>query len=1046
MNKKLLIFLSLLATTTLHANECYQVGKSKSIPNFSSMIFSNEETFINDNVILYPASTQGMGGFGVSDSQDQEVFKYYDRKNGKLVTEKKKASEFPSLLKNGNIALYDLNLNFAELYENNEDGSWKLKDENKYLEAIKKTKTTEIDPQTGKKTVHQGKIYSSSGTLFTPEKIETIGSAKYIVGKDLRGKELKMILQPSNNSIGYDQESDRDFIINNDKFEITEGGKKIYSNSLDKNYTIGYSNYSAGGAAATPNRKFHYYNVFEKQNVSMMGMSVASYTAYDTTKDSNYLIYNSDKKTHQLTKIPAGYFISSKNNSTTKDENKVLLASLNPSLGLKYLDLESGQTKTITDANITNARFFGDNKVCGTKYEIAQLPNTSNNSGNMFIYNNYNNFDPSKSKIVFECYDLDGKKLSSKLITKNINATVSALSEDEFIVTESNLRGVFNAGLGYGMGIGFGSNVLPDSQIIYPREYCPKSIQFEDCHCDLSTTSSNELNSLLGIESRLLCQSDYNLQDWSKVIPNDPNKIDEKTAILWLKKISKPNSFIESDLDVLKTLIENGIHKKYSGEFKAAMVSIMATNASLYDQIVNKYPSILELDNSKIKEDCTTNSEKEFIAKKVQEYIKKKLSTIEQLSDEELKPLISLGKNYLNHDQQDKLAEDLGDLAVEKMQLDPKLANVFSSKVFKFAYNHYKKELGIDHKDLSDITVVRKQDGTLEVLQLGVSPFEGSKRALGGIQLKSIKTIDDKTIPAHQVENLSWNYGGKEFSAKIDLSRDTTSKDITPANISPDYKAMKSKEPFKGLIIAGSNLGQPLTQNLVQEYLEYYAEQGFDFEEAQEINDIPKYFESRIYGPDKAHYLVKEAHSDGDEKNLFRMSQKGKLLKGIKNNDDGTKELIEIVYPGSDPATTLLSNAQFGNWMKEREKENGPELVYLNSSCWSHSKATYEIAAAKTPKLINIPTTTSMTTFTNVSLNPMYAAIHGLRNEKTYEEIRNDMKADKGYAAKSSNVMIFPDEPAYDSKIRNFVKVPISIDTKITVKKDGKEVPYSIEE
>ena len=76
----------------------------------------------------------------------------------------------------------------------------------------------------------------------------------------------------------------------------------------------------------------------------------------------------------------------------------------------------------------------------------------------------------------------------------------------------------------------------------------------------------------------------------------------------------------------------------------------------------------------------------------------------------------------------------------------------------------------------------------------------------------------------------------------------------------------------------------------------------------------------------------------------------------------------------------------------------------------------------------------------------MHAAIDGLRNEKTYAEIRETMNNDPKYKSGHDNVMIFPAEERYRLKIAGLIKLPLSIETNFFVEKNNVKVPYSIEE
>lgn len=160
---------------------------------------------------------------------------------------------------------------------------------------------------------------------------------------------------------------------------------------------------------------------------------------------------------------------------------------------------------------------------------------------------------------------------------------------------------------------------------------------------------------------------------------------------------------------------------------------------------------------------------------------------------------------------------------------------------------------------------------------------------------------------------------------------------------------------------------------------------------------------------------------------------------------NGKVEHIELLVPtGND--SELLSNEDFGKWMRDRESNKQPQLLYLNSSCWSDHKATYEIAAARTPKLVNIPTVTSMEVFVDEPKNAMRSLVDSVRNGKSYPEIRKAMEVNQSFKDKNGNYVIFPDEDVYYKKVGEMIQMPIDISTKLyKLDENGQRLSYSIE-
>lgn len=159
---------------------------------------------------------------------------------------------------------------------------------------------------------------------------------------------------------------------------------------------------------------------------------------------------------------------------------------------------------------------------------------------------------------------------------------------------------------------------------------------------------------------------------------------------------------------------------------------------------------------------------------------------------------------------------------------------------------------------------------------------------------------------------------------------------------------------------------------------------------------------------------------------------------------DGRTELINLIFPSAENSgQEFLPNSEFGAWIREREKDGKGELVYFNTSCWSKNKAIHEIEAAQSPLLINIPSTTVVYTFNTNKDNAMRLMLDSFIEEKSYAEIREEMQKNERYKKREGNMMIFPDEEAYESHVRNVVSRPVVTTIKI---QDEKGHPYSFEE
>lgn len=1003
MKYSIALILAITFAPYAEAKQCFDTTKTSKLPPFNNLGSFNKDG------TAYISNTMGMMGSMDYENSVQEKLIVHDLKNNKTHEFPKKLNEFAMWTPDGNISFMEMS---GEGYTEN------ISAEN-YLKMLKKAKYSKLDFKTGKRKAINGDMILPDGSEVKIEKVTKVGKEIIVFTKDNRGqiKELSQTLDES--TIHYDYMKMINVTHKDGVLMMKKNNKEVFSAKVAL---------APKEKASEQDERFD-SSMFQKNHLNAYISLEANFLVFKNNTDNKttdkYLLVDLNKKTQLSVDLPKDAQLQ----PVPKKENLVFVKKLNEKDNeLSVLDLKTGKITKTAGGNLYNPTLEDNGNVCGLKYPVNAAPYGGGLFPGMGMmpgmnFNRQTSLSAertSDNSIKYECISKDGKKISSIKVTDTPNM-VTALGNNKFIITNES-----------------------GTQLAIPQETCVEKLEFITCDCEVPKTSLIETNALLNINLKLACQEEFSPDLWLSLTLRPIKTLDEKSGHLWLKKFSKPGGFSANDLDVFSTLIEGKLYNQYPGEFKAALASILNNSAPLYKDIIKKYPELKKI-SSEVSNDCLTKTELNEINSTKRNFVKTEKESIQNLTEENLVNLIDLTKNILTNEEKDNLADQLGDLAVEKMSMDPILKDAFPSKVHKFSYNHIKKMLDLPHKDLTDITLLRN-NGMVNFVQLGVQPFEGSKPTVGGFHLKLLSSKpDSQFLNKSSTEAFNWNYGGKKYSAKIDVKNEVSSSDITPPSLAPNYKEMKKDKAFRGMIVAGTNLGKSTTDMVVRHYIQYYSDQGFEFEEPADVTDLPGLLKARVSGDEPAHYLVKEAHSDGDEKNLFRINNNGKVLTGTKIVD-GKKEIVEIVYPGEDNSSTLLSNNKFGDWMKAREAKKGAELLYVNSSCWSASKATYEIAAANSAKLVNIPTTTSMTTFTNDENNVMYAAIDGIRKEKSYADIRKDMEKDPEYKKKINNIMIFPDEPLYTTVIREKIKVPLTVDTNITLHDKSGPVPYSIEQ
>lgn len=1014
-----------------------------------------QQCFDSGNVKAIPYFNEGMGHGGTNGlsakkskliyyNGNENKIEYYDLRTDSLKSIPLTPNSYPTWIDDDHVVVTEMPPETL-----NEDFRKRLEEDPKLnLEHLKKFSSTVYNLKTGEKSVKKGVLFEE-GSLdeLTPVKAEKKDGANVLTFRTKSGKIVKQSSESKKDSVFKDWRGQTEVTIS-PKGELKVYGRVElqFQGSIPAELIHGppaageYNSYSYGtiNPAYQVSPEIH-HNMLIIHTLENKDKQTHKHIVIDLKAKKQKIL---DLKGH-LPDLHAGKEAFNNNGSA------IIVHPKQNEQGAFYYDFKKGEVVKISDERIERPVFNDQNQLCGTSRTIIyeNTPTVTNRTMGFINYTTHQNnisISPMSPPVTYDCFDINSKKkVSSKFITDKVTAQILRINDEKFIVND-NPMGV-NPGMMMMGGMGMYSGPQnTSSQLVTSKKICTKKLIIENCECENINSPKIEFKSLNQLSLKLACERNYNKDLWSTLITKPVSKITEKEALVWLTKFSKPGGFATEDLSVFIALVEAKAYVKYPGEFKASLSSLYFTSPILYKSILQNYPQLTELKGKDLT-NCLTAEEKSTIRSAKRALFKDKLANLQSPTEEALEPILKQARELLSEEEMDILAEDIADLAVSKMNTRPELEGIFPSKVYKFVYNKVKGQLGLPNKEITDLTVVRLNN-EIKLKLLGVSPVTDAKKSLAGIYVTTAKTLYEPSIPMGQSqEKMEWSHLGKKYSAVIDFKRELTKEDLTPANPAPKYAEMK-REDFRGLIVVGSNMGPSSTENVVQEYLEYYTEEGFEFEVAEEIKDTRAFIKSRVAGTERAHYFVKEAHSDGDEKNLFRISNSGKILRGVRTLENGKKEYVDIVYPGKDYQTSLLSNSDFGEWMQHRDKSGGSELVYLNSSCWSATKATFEIAAAKTPKLINIPTTTLMTTFTNREGNVMHTAIDGLRKEQSYAEIREKMKMDPTYDNKTGNVMIFPDEPDYELRIRQNAKTPLAIDTNVFFEKNGNKEPYSIED
>lgn len=581
----------------------------------------------------------------------------------------------------------------------------------------------------------------------------------------------------------------------------------------------------------------------------------------------------------------------------------------------------------------------------------------------------------------------------------------------------------------------------------------------DDCGC-LFKNADNEdvlknqnLGDIKDITLASLCQSDvaFNKQQWDKITPPiTKGELSHNQALLYLKRFQKNQGFDEkTHLPILAAILESDIIEKSPATVNETLKTLSISHPSLVKAIYN----ILKVEERMSK---SISTDKAAVCKSPSELLQTKtfLQTLKlNAARPESKTTTEDWAKYkpfkedfqkLPKEERDAIVDGIAESLSQNAGAHSELKGVFQSKLYYFAKKYALELVGDKAKKATDLTMVLRNGNSAPII-LASGNLQNADHSTIEDSLDtetpygfSYKVLDPVPVPQNAKigekfnKKISWSFEGEPVTADIKITALEPLKDIIPRNKSPNYTAIKKGGKMTGLMVVGSNATSENAAD-VDSFIAYYQNKGFNFKKAKQV-ETASFLRTSIQSGEVG-YLIKEAHSDGDERNLFRAGKYGNLIEGILKKKDGTKEVIYLLAP--DPAkkeTKLISNQEFGSWLQARTKDQ--PLYYFNASCNSANKVLSEVAAAHSPNFIPFPSVSSVMFFRDSEKNGTRQALEAFREGKNYDEIRASLQKTDNYK-KGEDHFLFPDEQQYDEQIRNLLQM--NLDFEIAVKdKTGK--------
>lgn len=607
--------------------------------------------------------------------------------------------------------------------------------------------------------------------------------------------------------------------------------------------------------------------------------------------------------------------------------------------------------------------------------------------------------------------------------------------------------------------------LVQKQQLMTTREVClPDTVKVieDDCNCMIKGAESENkplpkesLGNIQDIALAALCQApSYDEKAWDKITPSlSKGEISKSQARLYLKRFQRMEGYRQKQHEaILSGILKSDLVEKEPGLVLETLKTLSSTMPSemtkLYRffKLDKRIPKDVAFDESNV---CKSEGEKYFDKQKI-EHLKIKTTQPDLRTTTqdwaEYKPF----KNELRKlpdSEREAIVDGIAESLSQNAGSSADLSGVFQSKLYYFSKKHALEVMGGKAKPATDLALAVRDGKSIPIVmgsgEIGggnKSPYEDvleSDMGQFGFNYKVLDPIEmskNDKVGTKVSRTVSWQHDGQKFTAETQTTLLEPLGKLIPKDKAPNYAALKKDGKLTGMMIIGSNLSSGHA-SIVDEYVTYYQNQGFEFKPAEKVDAISQFKKSVQSG--ELDYLIKEAHSDGDEKNLFRANTSGKLYTGTMTKPDGVKEVIYLMAPDEqDTKSKLISNQEFGSWIRDRKKDQ--PLFYLNASCNSARKVISEVSAAHSENFLPIPSESSVRVFTDSERSGERQILQSFREGKDYAEMRASLDS-SGNHQKGEDKFVFPNEERYDKVIRDNLKMNLDVEVKVK-DSSGKEI------
>ena len=375
------------------------------------------------------------------------------------------------------------------------------------------------------------------------------------------------------------------------------------------------------------------------------------------------------------------------------------------------------------------------------------------------------------------------------------------------------------------------------------------------------------------------------------------------------------------------------------------------------------------------------------------------------------------------------------------------IPGIYPPEAFQFAKEMIKRELGLEYIPLTDLVVV-KQGNEVEFKIISIDKPKVGRKSIandGAFHTYSVENlkVNSRVNSGKEIANgsVEWKVGDKEYEAKYSATVGEKIADIAPELPKLDYAGLWKDKKLTGMIFPGANMGagDAGAHDVMNYYKQYYRDHGFRFAAPKHISDMEKFMEEEV-SSGRLDYVIKEAHSDGTDTSLVKVIKDGNIATGTKTLPGGKEEVVHIFYPnrpqlarGEDGDDILY--ASVGDWMKKRAEKGGKQVFFLDTACFGIDTVCKLVNSVQNKNLVVGGSDETLETFTNEEGSGISKILDGLRNHKTFQEMKASGKDEEGEAW---DKYVLPGMAKWKKSIHG--EMARSVETKVEVFQNGKKV------